>query len=881
MNKKEIRDYVITQKLGTGSYGVVYLVHKNTINSPSKHNKHSFMNAIKNENEIFVLKQISLFGLSKKEIEEVKVEAKLLASINSKYVVRYIESFIEENNLYIIMEYCEGGDLSMFIKNQKGKPLTDFQIWSIFIQSCLGLYYLHMQKILHRDIKSLNIFMNKQGNVKLGDLGVAKVLSTSFANTFVGTPYYLSPEMCEEKPYNEKSDVWALGCIFYELVTFKHPFNAMNQGALIIKIIRGKYDPLPLNTNSDIKKIIELILEKNSLKRPFVTEILKNPILISKAKQYNLYDDIVDTGLIQQQKSNDKKDNTEQIQQLQQNNYVVNNKGIKSKSGFNYHFQQKSKEKVVLKSNEKIRKENTPSYDKRSFISNNNFIIDSNNKRDINVKKSSSELKDFNINNMQKVKVLKQEQSSSNINSKLKLNIPSKYIESNKSKQNKYMSLVSQIMGVETLNLNTDNIKFESNDKKQDQPKINNKKDPIQNQRPLFKESSYSETPSNILDDPFAPEVNIIIKEKENKSSDYLELVKPKKITKKRKKTKNITNEEKGILYFQEDKFEDGSILITESDINDKPMKRSIFDNMLKSIKDHSELQNKMTNPDLILNIFNKDKTSSPESNDDYNFEKYDKASTSKSKQYEKFDEIEDNNMKQETIITNNSDLPALINEEIIEALVYDVKEETIKNEIIDIIEEKIISNQLKNNSYENTKEGSINFYIEENFSIHSNKSQNKNNRSYESNFTNNSKNSFKVEVSYCVEHSMILNPGINVFQSMIPQLKQQHSDIEDEEETVNITKYANLNKKKLDKAHNHNQRIGQILKQLENEYTKVEDFLIFYNTNKDSDDVLDKLDAFIDERIEEDNNKKERIRVLMKKYIISDISSYLINESE
>lgn len=105
----------------------------------------------------------------------------------------------------------------------------------------MGLEHIHKNKILHRDIKTLNIFLNKNETVKIGDLGVAKALNTNdFARTMVGTPFYLSPELCEEKPYNEKSDIWALGCLLYELCTFKHPFEATNQASLILKIIRGK-----------------------------------------------------------------------------------------------------------------------------------------------------------------------------------------------------------------------------------------------------------------------------------------------------------------------------------------------------------------------------------------------------------------------------------------------------------------------------------------------------------------------------------------------------------------------------------------------------------------------------------------------------------------
>jgi NIMA (never in mitosis gene a)-related kinase len=265
-NMQVIRDYVLKEKLGTGSYGVVYKVLK------------------KGDKQHYVLKQISLFNMNKAQIDEVKNESKILASLNSGFIVKYFDSFIESNNLNIVMEYCDGGDLSNFLNIQMktGKLPNEDKIWKFFIQISLGLAYIHNKKILHRDLKTLNIFLTKDDKVKIGDLGVAKMLNqTNFARTFVGTPYYLSPEICEEKPYNEKSDVWALGCILYEMATFKHPFNATNQGALILKILRGKYDPISSKEiSSDLKKMVDVLLEKSYFKRPHVTEIIKNPGMI-------------------------------------------------------------------------------------------------------------------------------------------------------------------------------------------------------------------------------------------------------------------------------------------------------------------------------------------------------------------------------------------------------------------------------------------------------------------------------------------------------------------------------------------------------------------------------------------------------------------------
>ena len=239
-----MKDFEIQKKLGTGSFGIVYKVSR-------KSNKlhyysllsHSFIICFVVDRKIYVLKQINISQMNKKQRSEAIMEVKILASLKDKYIVTYYDSFIEDKNLNIIMEYCENGDLSMYLKKQMpGKYVSEGIIWKYFIEVCLALKYLHSQNILHRDIKSMNVFLTKDDHVRLGDLGVAKVLThtSNFARTIVGTPYYLSPELCQEKPYNQKSDIWSLGCVLYELCSLKHPFDSNNQGALIFKIIKGK-----------------------------------------------------------------------------------------------------------------------------------------------------------------------------------------------------------------------------------------------------------------------------------------------------------------------------------------------------------------------------------------------------------------------------------------------------------------------------------------------------------------------------------------------------------------------------------------------------------------------------------------------------------------
>ena len=273
-----IKDYIIKERLGTGAFGIVYKVLKKSNNYP------------------YVIKQIPLFGLSQKQINDAKLEAKILSSVKSIYIVRYYESFEENSYLNIVMEYCDGGDLSQFIEKNKEtkKPLDENLIWNIFLKITIGLATLHKSKILHRDLKSLNIFLTKKNlDIKIGDFGVAKILTTTgFAKTIIGTPYYLSPELCDELPYNDKSDVWALGCILYELCTYNHPFNAQCQASLVLKIIQNSPEPINNIYSDDLKKLINIILDKNYLTRPSCYDILNFPFVIEKAKEIGLYEKI-------------------------------------------------------------------------------------------------------------------------------------------------------------------------------------------------------------------------------------------------------------------------------------------------------------------------------------------------------------------------------------------------------------------------------------------------------------------------------------------------------------------------------------------------------------------------------------------------------------
>ena len=188
------------------------------------------------------MKQINLENLPKKERDACSHEVKLMQRLQHPNMVGYIDSFITANRkkLCIIMTFCDGGDLAGRVKACKGRPPKEHIALHWFVQIALGLHYMHENRVLHRDIKTQNIFLLGNGRLVLGDLGISKVLdgTLDYAKTCIGTPYYMSPEMFKNKPYNHKSDVWALGCVLYELLTLRHAFDANSLNSTSVGPVR-------------------------------------------------------------------------------------------------------------------------------------------------------------------------------------------------------------------------------------------------------------------------------------------------------------------------------------------------------------------------------------------------------------------------------------------------------------------------------------------------------------------------------------------------------------------------------------------------------------------------------------------------------------------
>jgi serine/threonine protein kinase len=205
----------------------------------------------------------------------------MMKNLQHPNIVAFKQSFFSEGkrHLCIVMTYCDGGDLEQRLKQQRGKLLREDQVMHWFVQMALGLHFMHEKHVLHRDIKSQNIFMLGNGRLVLGDLGIAKALSqtSELARTKIGTPYYMSPELFENKPYNHKSDIWALGCVLYEMATFKHPFEANSLHALAARIMRGKYASVNAGYSKAMHKLIGDMLKLSPRDRPDLGSILQLP----------------------------------------------------------------------------------------------------------------------------------------------------------------------------------------------------------------------------------------------------------------------------------------------------------------------------------------------------------------------------------------------------------------------------------------------------------------------------------------------------------------------------------------------------------------------------------------------------------------------------
>ncbi|XP_016102434.1 serine/threonine-protein kinase Nek2-like isoform X2 [Sinocyclocheilus grahami] len=265
-------DYEVMLTIGCGSSGKCQKIRR------------------KSDGKILVWKVLDYGSMAEAEKQMLVSEVNLLRELKHPNIVRYYDRILDKTNttLYIVMEYCEGGDLASLINRciKDRRYLKEEFILRVMAQLSLALKECHGRNngsstVLHRDLKPANIFLDVKQNVKLGDFGLARILNhdTSFAKTFVGTPYYMSPEQINRMSYNEKSDIWSLGCLLYELCALSPPFTAYNPTELAGKIREGKFRRIPYRYSNDLNTVLSKMLNLKDYLRPSVESILQNSLI--------------------------------------------------------------------------------------------------------------------------------------------------------------------------------------------------------------------------------------------------------------------------------------------------------------------------------------------------------------------------------------------------------------------------------------------------------------------------------------------------------------------------------------------------------------------------------------------------------------------------
>ena len=214
--------YKVIKCIGSGSYGNVYIV---------RHNENKY-----------AMKRVRIIKQSRKEKINLVNEIRILKYCKCPFILNFIDCKFNGYNIEIITSMIRYGDLHKVIKRRNGKKFSETKIWSYFIQTSMAIEYLHKNNIIHRDVKTSNIFLDHGDRIILGDFGVSKILlDKQFTSTCIGTPYYMSPELFAKQSYSKEVDIWALGCVLYELITFTPPFTANNMNNLSRKVIAMKF----------------------------------------------------------------------------------------------------------------------------------------------------------------------------------------------------------------------------------------------------------------------------------------------------------------------------------------------------------------------------------------------------------------------------------------------------------------------------------------------------------------------------------------------------------------------------------------------------------------------------------------------------------------
>ncbi|KAK9893173.1 kinase-like protein [Cystobasidium minutum MCA 4210] len=261
-------NYQKISTLGEGAFGTVHLV---------QHRESNKMSAMK----------VSKFKVTGKYQQMIRNELDIMAKLKHDNIARLEETYIYENRLCIVMEYCEGGDLRELISKHVASDakVPTAKSWSILAQLVAALHYCHHgpAPVLHRDIKPENVLITASGMIKLADFGLAKALvdERKTAESTVGTLPYMAPELLGRGTYNHKADIWSLGCLMFELVNLRLPFSSSNAHALTRQIRQKDFGSFGKDVPAELERCITQMLDTKMKTRLSTIELLANPVIMS------------------------------------------------------------------------------------------------------------------------------------------------------------------------------------------------------------------------------------------------------------------------------------------------------------------------------------------------------------------------------------------------------------------------------------------------------------------------------------------------------------------------------------------------------------------------------------------------------------------------